>query len=141
MAIMTFFDKIMLMSNSIKDDKTIRIEKIYNSMIITSVLMIISSTITAIGLRIWLSNFTVTQFTSEAQRTAYSIGAWMGVIGGIVTIILALISLILLVIRIVLNKRFKNPSSSVKSIISIILFIITWLPLFIIFLIELFRSL
>lgn len=129
------------MSNSIKDDKTIRIEKIYNSMIITSVLMIISSTITAIGFRIWFSNFTVTQFTSETQRTAYSIGAWMGIIGGIVTIILAFISLILLVIRIVFNKRFKNPSSSVKSVISIILFIIAWLPLFIIFLIELFRSL
>ena len=113
-----------------------RINIIYNSMIIVSILMIIVSTITAIGTMVWIHN------NSTPHKLDYNIGAYIGMIGGIMVIFLGIISISLLIYRIVLQKQLKNTTFyPIKRTTSMILFIVSWLPPIVIVLIELFRTL
>lgn len=119
-----------------------RIDKICNSIIIISVLTLISSIVTAIGFKVWFSNFTTSGFSSESQLAAYYAGGYTGMIGGIITVFLAIMSTSLLVYRTILKKRAKiTLPNSAKMTVSTTLFIFSLSPLIIVFLIELFRNL
>ena len=128
-------------SNSINPSRQVndiswRINIIYNSMIVISILMIIASIITAIGAVVWLHNF------STPHKSAYNIGADIGLIGGIITIVLGIASISLLICRVILQKQLKNHAFyPIKRAVSLILFIVSWLPPLIVILIELFRFL
>ncbi|MBR3116136.1 hypothetical protein IKF30_02810 [Candidatus Saccharibacteria bacterium] len=119
-----------------------RIDGVCDSMIVVSITMIISSIITAVGFIMWISNFSTSGFSSEAQRIAYNTGGYAGTIGGVITILLTIASIALLIYRVVLKKRImltygvvlKNgikipPFHSTKITISTILFIVSLLPL------------
>ena len=116
-----------------------RINILYNSMIIVSLLMIASSAMAAIGVVVWLHNFSA---ASGGREPAYSIGARASVIGGILVIVLGVISISLFIYRIILQRRLKNDTPyPAKRIISLILFVISMLPPIIVISIEIFRFL
>ena len=116
---------------------SLRLYTIYKVMIVVSTSMIIASIITAIGAMVWLHNF-----SNVPIEPAYSIGAWTGLIGSISVIILGIISIVLFIYRILLQKQLKDATLyPTKRKASLILFIVSCLPLLIIILIELSRFL
>lgn len=120
-------------------DVSRRINIVYNSMIVVSILMIIASIIAVIGVNVWLHNFSA---ASGGKEPAYSIGAQAGTIGGILVIIFGILSILLFIYRIILQKRLENTTLyPVKRMVSLILFVASLLPPIIVILIGVFRFL
>ena len=106
-----------------------RLDKVCNSMIIVSVLMIVSLIITIIGYIEWGDNFSFNTRVSEAQHTASTVGGIILLIGGIITILLAITLISLLIYRKKLKKKTKIPLphttkikvSTILSVVSLLL--------------------